>query len=236
MRLRIGVVIFFLCVLSGTNAFAQSYDEFTFGVDKDPVPEQPIMSKVIYPSIAIDSNWQGVAVGLALIDTSGHVTRAKIEKSSGHALLDTAAKKGLFRATFSPATANGKPVRVWYRALIDFHITDSMRDQRKHHSHSQRDADPIPQGSLSRFVIYPEIAKQNSWEGKVIVRGLVDTTGRVVKVVVVKSSGHPSLDSAAVEALYREHFTPATADGKPAKVWFQMPVDFRLSEFRDNKL
>ena len=64
--------------------------------------------------------------------------------------------------------------------------------------------------------VYTEIAKAARAEGSVSVRVTVDEGGNVVAAAAV--SGHPLLQSAAVDAARVSKFKPTVVDGKPAKV------------------
>ena len=64
--------------------------------------------------------------------------------------------------------------------------------------------------------VYPPIAKAAGAEGVVSVRITVDEDGNVVEARAV--SGHPLLQSAAVDAARASKFKPTVVDGKPVKV------------------
>jgi TonB family protein len=64
--------------------------------------------------------------------------------------------------------------------------------------------------------VYPPIAKAAGAEGSVSVRVLVDEDGNVVAAEAV--SGHPLLQSAAVDAAREAKFKPTVVEGKPVKV------------------
>lgn len=48
-----------------------------------------------------------------LVDVDGKVIQAEVEKSSGFKRLDEAARSGLSRCIFKPATVDGKPEQGW---------------------------------------------------------------------------------------------------------------------------
>ena len=48
-----------------------------------------------------------------LVGVDGKVLQAEIEKSSGYKRLDEAARAGLARCQFRPATVDGKPEQSW---------------------------------------------------------------------------------------------------------------------------
>lgn len=75
---------------------------------------------------------------------------------------------------------------------------------------------------------YPEVARRMEQEGTVFVKMLVDRDGSVMRVVVVRPSGFPTLDTAAVEAAYNWKFSPAIQNKKPVRVWVAAPMKFEL--------
>jgi protein TonB len=76
--------------------------------------------------------------------------------------------------------------------------------------------------------VYPPASRRENEEGTVRLRVLVDATGRPQDVRVLKSSGHPRLDDAAVSAVKRWKFRPATQDARAVTAWTQVSVVFRL--------
>lgn len=77
--------------------------------------------------------------------------------------------------------------------------------------------------------IYPEAAILAGWEGEVLLRLHVASSGAVDRVDVVRSSGHPILDGAAVNAVSRWRGQPAYLGGIPQASVEVLPVRFRLS-------
>lgn len=74
---------------------------------------------------------------------------------------------------------------------------------------------------------YPELARKARVQGVVILRIVVDTEGAVRRVEVLK--GLPmGLSEAAEAAVRRWRFAPATLDGEPVVVDYNVTVNFRL--------
>lgn len=67
----------------------------------------------VYPKDSELNGDEGTTTLALLIAEDGRVVDAKIERSSGFAELDRAAKKALVLCTFQPATSNGKPEKSW---------------------------------------------------------------------------------------------------------------------------
>lgn len=75
---------------------------------------------------------------------------------------------------------------------------------------------------------YPEAAKENGIEGKVVLSFTVNAKGIVKNVTVLKSAS-PLLDEEAVRVVSSSpKWTPGRIDGKPVKVTYSFPVFFQL--------
>jgi protein TonB len=76
---------------------------------------------------------------------------------------------------------------------------------------------------------YPPHALDLGLTGTVLVRALVSPEGDTRETRIWRSSGHPSLDAAAVAAVRRWAFEPARTGGRPVPAWVEVPVHFRLN-------
>ncbi|MDH3404894.1 MAG: energy transducer TonB [Acidobacteriota bacterium] len=76
---------------------------------------------------------------------------------------------------------------------------------------------------------YTEIARKARIEGVVIVQAIIDETGDVTNVKVLKPLPM-GLDQAAVDAISQWKFEPATLNGKPVAVYYSLTVNFRLRQ------
>jgi protein TonB len=75
---------------------------------------------------------------------------------------------------------------------------------------------------------YPEVAKENNVQGKVIVRFCVTSKGTVDQISVLKGVD-PELDEEAKRVVSTlPPFRPGRQDGKPVPVWFMVPITFTL--------
>ncbi len=78
---------------------------------------------------------------------------------------------------------------------------------------------------------YPPASRRAGEAGTVQLKIFVLETGRVREAQVSVSSGFPRLDEAAVrEATRAWRFIPGTQDGKPAAMWHEIKVTFRLTD------
>ncbi|MCX6300876.1 MAG: TonB family protein [Bacteroidia bacterium] len=77
---------------------------------------------------------------------------------------------------------------------------------------------------------YPEEAKAQKIEGRVIVRFIVNTEGYTEGISVIKGV-HPLLDAEAVRVIsIMPKFEPGMQGGKAVNVWYMAPVNFLLTK------
>jgi periplasmic protein TonB len=75
---------------------------------------------------------------------------------------------------------------------------------------------------------YPEVAKENNIQGRVIIRFCVTAKGGVSQVSVLKGVD-PELDKEAIRVVNTlPAFKPGKQGGKPVPVWYMVPITFTL--------
>ena len=74
---------------------------------------------------------------------------------------------------------------------------------------------------------YDEQARADHVEGVVVVESIIDKEGCIQKLRLCKSV-HPALDSAAMAAVRRWVFQPATLENDPVKVYYTLTVNFQV--------
>jgi protein TonB len=88
--------------------------------------------------------------------------------------------------------------------------------------------DPALLAYIAANTQYPEIAKENNIQGKVIVRFCVTSKGGVNQVSVLKGVD-PELDKEAMRVVTTlPPFKPGKQSGKPVPVWYMVPIAFTL--------
>lgn len=74
---------------------------------------------------------------------------------------------------------------------------------------------------------YPDIARKSRVQGIVILEAAITKEGTVENVKVLRGV-HPLLDQAAVNAVRKWRYKPATVNGKPVRVHSTVTVNFKL--------
>ena len=94
----------------------------------------------------------------------------------------------------------------------------------------------FPGGDVARLrfltdnIKYPVVAQENGIQGRVTCQFVVNTDGTIVDIEVVRGVD-PSLDREAMRVIsIMPKWTPGEQRGKPVRVRFTLPVQFRLQQ------
>lgn len=81
---------------------------------------------------------------------------------------------------------------------------------------------------INSNIIYPDIAKENNIQGRVILKFCVTYKGTVDQVTILKGVD-PALDNEAIRVIKMlPAWKPGKQGGKPVNVWYNVPVTFQL--------
>ena len=75
---------------------------------------------------------------------------------------------------------------------------------------------------------YPSFSKRSGEQGEVVVRLIIDETGIVEEVALLRSSSFPRLDRAATEIGRRYRFKPFLVNGTPNRISTNLLIKFNL--------
>ena len=99
------------------------------------------------------------------------------------------------------------------------------------------DKTPFPVGGIKEIaknVKYPESARKDGVQGKVLVKAFVDKNGNVTKTIILTSL-NADCDKAAEIAIKKTKFEPAQKDGKNVDAEVTIPISFKLDEKKKEK-
>jgi len=81
--------------------------------------------------------------------------------------------------------------------------------------------------------VYPVWCRRRGQEGKVVLSVKIGSDGRLGVISVVRSSGFSTLDKAAVKALERASFSPASQAGLRVSSTRKIAYSFRMKDAGD---
>ena len=175
-----------------------------------------------------------------MIDTDGSISDVK-KISSVDSVLDAEAIRlvqGMPK--WIPGKRNGEPFRQNRRILVEFDNTNVDWEKWAKLNNGNdifmavEDMPEFPGGAsallefLRSNVKYPRICQENGIQGRVLVAFVVDKDGTVLSPEVVKGV-HPQLDQEALRIMsIMPKWKPGQQRGKPVRVKYTVPVNFRL--------
>jgi TonB family protein len=82
---------------------------------------------------------------------------------------------------------------------------------------------------ISKNLTYPNNAREHGFQGKIVVKFTVDTDGSVVEPVILRNDGCEECGTEVIRVIKKfPKWTPGIQKGKPVKVYYTLPVNFRL--------
>ena len=160
-------------------------------------------TQVEYPLLADLNRIEGAVTIRFYIDETGHVTKVAVIKSDVDPLLYQLGRDPrLLQWTFQPAMLDGKPVPSMHDQIFEFRLDpeEQRRLALKRLALTMGTPDPP----------YPAAAAANHLEGAVTIGVHWTKQGLVGQIGLIKSSGVPMLDAAALRFAYENwHIDPA---------------------------
>lgn len=183
----------------------------------------------VYPAAVRQAGVGGLVVALCYITPEGTVGDAQVLASNTAHLLNLAALTAVMEWRFAGTRGpQGEPQDGWRMLPFQFRLAGAAR----------RDSSgvTVPAGSGGEGYAPPQIvkavkpdfpfeAKRRNVKGTVVYRVMIDAQGRMVEAVLEKGLD-PLVDQAALEAIERTRFLPATRGGKPVEDELRMLFTF----------
>lgn len=206
-----------------------------------------------YPENAFKNKVQGRVIVQFVVQKDGKVGDVKILRGTDEELNNEAVRVIKSLPAFTPGEMDGKPVSVWYTFPVMFKIAGGgkvvrLEGDNAGNSSASEPADPnqvytvvekkpqFPGGEaellryISENLRYPEVAKNEKNQGRVVVQFVVKSDGSVGDVKIIRKVSD-ALDAEAARVIKSlPTFTPGEIGGKPVSVWYTLPVTFKLSK------
>ena len=212
-----------------------SMPEFPGGVER---MNEFLRTNIKWPVIAQENNIRGTATCSFVVNKLGELKDPQIFRSAGDPSLDKEAMR-IIRAMprWKPGVKDGQPVRVEVVIPVPVPFNEgSIRTYTDSSVYVVVETMPsFPGGQqalfkfLSESVRYPEDARKEKAEGRVICQFVVERDGRITDVIVKRSSGNLSLDKEAVRVLRSmPRWRPGKQRGVSVRVRYTVPINFSL--------
>jgi TonB family protein len=226
--------------LTDQNTDHKSLTDSTYTV-VDNMPEFPggmdslvgyLSRSILYPAEAKDNEVTGKVVVGFVIDKDGSVRDVHVVKGIGYGCDKEAQRVIAEMPPWTPGSHEGRAVKVSYMIPITFNLDDNESKEEPFTVVEQMPEYPGGVDALVRFISenirYPEEAKRDSITGRVFVKFVVDTDGRVSDIGILRGIGSGCDEEAMRVVASMPKWKPGMHEGKPARVAYNLPIKFAL--------
>jgi TonB family protein len=190
-----------------------------------------------YPMEAQKKSIEGRVYVSFVVNEDGKVSDVTILRGIGGGC-DQEAKRVVERMpNWNPGKQNGRAVAVKYNLPIQFKIQEETASSDKDAKTAANKIEIMPEfpggaEGLQKYLIdkinYPKASRKNNIEGKVIVSFVVNEKGKTENIIVKKGLDK-DCDKEAVRVVKKmPKWKPGMDGGKPVKVQFNLPINFKL--------
>ena len=203
--------------------------DLTCSAEGDPIyvsaeikpPERTSFVEPAYPEDLKRAQIEGKVALQIVVGRSGAVEDAMVIRSNPP--FDEEAVKAVRQWKYRPALQEGKPVKVYLTVVVEFNLNGTPAEQLPVYLTS---GIKPPERTIFVKPEYPEQAKKDELEGKVIIEIVVNSAGDVEGDRVLTPNS--VFDDAALLAVRQWKYKPALKDGKPVKVYLTVIVEFTI--------
>jgi TonB family protein len=204
-----------------------------------------LQQNVKYPKEAQEQGKQGRVIVQFVVNKDGSISNDTIVRSVDPSLDAEAVRIVRNMPNWTPGKQKGEPVRVRFTLPVTFRLSGDAPKQAAEVKQAEATGDEIfkvvedrpqfPGGDaelmkfLQQNVKYPKEAQEQGKQGRVIVQFVVEKDGSITDAKVLKPVD-PLLDAEALRIVnMMPKWTPGKQRGKAVRVYFTIPVTFRLS-------
>lgn len=171
-----------------------------------PAAEYSVAPRPVYPVLSKRLGEQGKVLVKVLPDSDGIVRGVRVAQSSGYERLDAAAVDAVKAARLIiPREKADKIDSTWYLAPINFVLSDDVTAPKR------RDW-----GQMVAAAVKSNILLAVEVQGNPVVEFTLDLApnGKILNTTLLKSSGVPDWDNAALRAIRKTEYMPLPDQGK----------------------
>jgi TonB family protein len=190
--------------------------------------------QIKYPADAASRGIQGRVTAIVTIDGNGSLSDIKLMGNPNRALSNAVLAAIQSAPEWEPARNPQGRTPFQTSVTIRFLLPDKVLSDETFVAVEVMPFYPGGDAALLDFIRknakYPEEAKANKIQGRVIVRFVVNENGNVEDAIIMKGV-EPSLDEEAIRVVNSlGQFKPGMQGGKPVSVYYMVPVTFGTSE------
>lgn len=189
-----------------------------------------------YPEKAKKLGIEGFVNVSFIIEKNGTVSNIRIDRGVSTSIDNEAIRLTKMMPAWKPATEKGRNVRFRTNTMYEFIVSPRKQEFPAEDAPfvvvEEMPMFPGGDAALLEYIAkntkYPENAKKNGIQGKVIVRFCVMSTGGVNQVSILRGVD-PELDAEAIRVVNSlTGFKPGRQGGKPVDVWYMVPINFAI--------
>ena len=191
-----------------------------------------ISERLVFPSEAKEVGVEGrVYVGFVVME-DGSLSCFKVLNGLGYGCDEAALEVFKDMPKWMPAMNRGQAIRYPYEVPVFFGHKQEIVEQEIINIVEKMPEYPGGFDAMFDFInanlVYPQEAKDAAIEGKVFVGFVVEKDGAVSSIRLLRGIGY-GCDEAAMDVVRKmPKWKPATQRGKPVRVQYQLPFNFKL--------
>jgi len=191
-----------------------------------------VVSQIKYPEEASVNGIQGRIMARYTIEEDGSLSKTEVMGQPNSLLADAVIKTIQASPKWEPAKNPEAHGTFEPTISVKFELPDKVMKDDVYVMAEQMPRYPGGEMELLKFIAentkYPEAAKFDNAQGRVIVRFVVNTEGNIEDAIILKGI-NPYLDAEALKVVNMlSGFEPASQGGKPVSVYYMVPITFTL--------
>ncbi|TWR30448.1 TonB family protein [Mucilaginibacter pallidiroseus] len=201
-----------------------------------------LAKNIKYPKAERENNVQGRVVLTFVVEADGSLSDIKVAKSVSRNIDAEALRVMKASPKWQPGIQNKHKVRVQYAVPIQFALSaDNNVDKAASPASGavfsaveQSPGFPGGQQAFEKYIVtnlnYPQQARDNHVQGRVIITFVVEKDGSLSNMKVVRSVGSGTDEEAVRVLAASPKWKPGMQSGKPVRVQYTVPITFSLAE------
>ncbi len=232
-----------------TTATVPGDDKVVFTV-VEKMPDYPggtdalfkyLAMNIRYPVIAQENGIQGRVICQFVVTSEGKIGNVKVIRSIDPSLDKEAIRVVEAMPLWTPGQQKGKNVNVQYTLPINFKLQGKDVDDKKTTNATEAFTvvEKMPQfpggeNELLKYIgdnlKYPVTAQKNGIQGMVVIRFIVNKSGKIEKAEVLRSLS-PETDQESLRVVNSmSEWIPGEQKGEKVSVYYTLPISYRLKE------